>query len=98
MKLKIASTILIIGFQSFASTDADNTKINERDRKQGELTADQQTYKNSDTNIVRRIRQDIMKQKDFSTYAKNIKVIAVNGMVTLKGPVRSDEEINSILK
>ena len=33
-----------------------------------------------------------MKDKSLSTYAHNVKIITQNGMVTLKGPVRSDEE------
>jgi hyperosmotically inducible periplasmic protein len=32
-----------------------------------------------------------------STYAHNIKVVSQNGTVTLKGPVRSDTEMKSIL-
>jgi osmotically-inducible protein OsmY len=33
-----------------------------------------------------------MKDKSLSTYAHNVKIIARDGMVTLKGPVRSEEE------
>ena len=76
----------------------DNSKINERDNTTRMLTADQQTVSKRDTQITARIRQDIMKQKSFSTYAQNIKIITVNGQVTLKGPVRSMSEQNSILK
>lgn len=93
----VALLILTLGIETFAETKADNTKINERDRKSSELTADQQNYKKSDTEMIRRIRQDIMKQNELSTYAKNIKVIAANGIATLKGPVRSAEEIKNIL-
>jgi osmotically-inducible protein OsmY len=32
-----------------------------------------------------------------SIYAHNIKVVSQNGTVTLKGPVRSDAEMKSIL-
>ena len=34
--------------------------------------------------------------KSLSTYAHNVKVITQNGQVTLKGPVRSDEEKRAI--
>ena len=37
-----------------------------------------------------------MKDKSLSTYAHNVKIISQNGMVTLKGPVRSEEEKKSI--
>ena len=33
-----------------------------------------------------------MADKSLSTYAHNIKIITVNGAVTLKGPVKSDDE------
>ncbi len=79
------------------STSTDNTKLNERDRASSQLTADQQKNNALDTDTTRRIRQDIMKEQNFSTYAQNVKVISVNGKVTLKGPVRSEQEQNSIL-
>jgi osmotically-inducible protein OsmY len=37
-----------------------------------------------------------VKDKSLSTYAHNVKVIVQGGAVTLKGPVRSDEEKQSI--
>jgi osmotically-inducible protein OsmY len=39
-----------------------------------------------------------MKEKNLSSYAQNVKIITVNGKVTLKGPVRSEQEQMSILK
>ncbi len=100
-KMSIAASVfylVLLSSQSFGEINADNTKLNQRDRASDELTADQQKANKSDTQITRRIRQDIMKDKDLSTYAHNIKIIAVNGKVTLKGPVRSENEENKILK
>jgi osmotically-inducible protein OsmY len=37
-----------------------------------------------------------MKDKSISMYGHNVKIITQNGMVTLKGPVRSEEEKQSI--
>jgi len=37
-----------------------------------------------------------MADKGLSTYAHNVKIISQGGKVTLKGPVRSDEEKSSI--
>ena len=34
--------------------------------------------------------------KSLSTYAHNVKIISQNGRVTLKGPVRSEEEKKAI--
>ena len=75
---------------------ADNTKVNERDRKESEPTADDQKNNSSDLEITKQIRQLVMKDKALSTYAHNIKIIAQDGMVTLKGPVRSDAEKRSV--
>jgi hyperosmotically inducible periplasmic protein len=74
----------------------DNTKVNERDKSNTEPTADQQKDNRSDRDITQQIRQSVMKDKSLSTYAHNVKIISQNGMVTLKGPVRSDDEKRSI--
>jgi hyperosmotically inducible protein len=37
-----------------------------------------------------------MKDKTLSSYAHNVKIITQNGQVTLKGPVRSDDEKRAI--
>ena len=78
-----------------ANSAPDNTRVNERDRQPGALTADQQDGK-TDTDVTRRVRQAIVKDKTLSTYAHNVKVITQGGIVTLRGPVRSDEEKNAV--
>jgi hyperosmotically inducible protein len=75
---------------------SDNTKMNQRDRNPNEPTADQQQNNHSDRDITQQIRQAIAGDKTFSSYAHNIKVITQNGQVTLKGPVRSDDEKRAI--
>jgi hyperosmotically inducible protein len=74
----------------------DNTKINQRDRSKSEPTADQQKENRSDRELARQIRRAIVKDKSLSTYAHNIKIIAQDGMVTLKGPVNTQEEKQAI--
>jgi hyperosmotically inducible periplasmic protein len=78
------------------STAPDNTKVNERDRSQNEPTADQQKDNRSDRDITQQIRQSIMNDKSLSTYAHNVKIVTQNGQVTLKGPVRSEDEKRAI--
>jgi hyperosmotically inducible periplasmic protein len=75
---------------------SDNTKMNQRDRNASEPTADQQQNNRSDRDITQQIRQAIAGDKTFSSYAHNIKVITQNGQVTLKGPVRSDDEKRAV--
>lgn len=70
----------------------DNTATNKQDRNKEEPTADQQKENRSDREVTRQIRRSITKDKSLSTYARNIKVITQDGVVTLKGPVRSAEE------
>jgi len=74
----------------------DNTKTNERDRNSSQPTADQRKENPSDRDITRDIRRSITQDKSLSTYAHNVKIISQNGMVTLKGPVRSEEEKSAI--
>jgi len=78
------------------ASPADNTKMNERDRNANEPTADRQKDNRSDREITQQVRKAIVKDKSLSTYAHNVKVITQNGMVTLKGPVRSEEEKKAI--
>jgi osmotically-inducible protein OsmY len=75
---------------------SDNTKMNQRDRNPNEPTADQQQNNRSDRDITQQVRKALEADKSFSTYAHNVKVITQNGQVTLKGPVRSEEEKRAV--
>ena len=76
----------------------DNTKVNQRDRVKSEPTADQAKNNVSDREIMQKIRKALIDDKSLSTYAHNVKIIAQNGKVTLKGPVRSAEEKEAVEK
>jgi len=78
------------------TTSPDNTKVNKRDQDQSRPTAGQQKENPSDREITRLIRRSITEDKDLSTYARNVKIITQNGNVTLRGPVRSEEEKKTI--
>jgi hyperosmotically inducible periplasmic protein len=82
--------------QSGQQPASDNTKTNQGDASQGATTADQQKMNPADRETSRQIRSAIVKDKSLSTYSHNIKIITQNGKVTLKGPVRSDEEKSNI--
>jgi len=60
------------------------------------MTADQQTNAAADRNLTAQIRKSIMADKTLSMYAHNVKIITINGMVTLKGPVKSDAEKQTV--
>ena len=101
IKLLIASALLSAGSLAVQAQDnttkpADNTAVNKRDRSKNSNTADNQKDNTSDRETTKKIRQAIMADKTLSTYAHNVKIITKSGMVTLKGPVRSDEEKSTV--
>jgi hyperosmotically inducible periplasmic protein len=74
------------------STTPDNTAKN----KHHKVTADQQTNAAGDRDLTAQIRRSIIADKSLSLYAHNVKIITINGMVTLKGPVKSDAEKQTV--
>jgi|SRR5271165_303099 len=74
----------------------DNSKMNDQDLNGDGTTAQQQKENPSDRELTQHVRQAIMQDKSLSTYAHNVKVISRNGTVTLKGPVRSEDEKRAI--
>jgi len=79
--------------QNDSQTAPDNTKKN---KDQNSPNADQQKMNPSDRAITQKIRKSIHDDTGLSTYAHNIKIIAQDGKVTLRGPVRSVEEKSSL--
>ena len=75
---------------------ADNTKMNKKDRKKSEPTADQGKNNATDRDIMRKIRRAVVSDKSLSTYAHNVKIIAQGGKVTLKGTVHTEQEKSAI--
>jgi hyperosmotically inducible periplasmic protein len=74
----------------------DNTRLNKRDRDKAQPTADQQKENRSDRDLTKQVRRALVKDKSLSTYAHNVKIISRDGKVTLKGPVRSEDEKQAI--
>ncbi len=74
----------------------DNTGVNRSQRANGEPTADQAKDQKSDREIMQSIRKSVTSDKSLSSYGHNVKVISQNGMVTLEGPVRSEDERRNI--
>lgn len=96
----VFSFSLLLGSTLMRAQDAaaapDNTKVNQRDKNSTEPTADQQKNAKSDREMTRKIRRALTQDQSLSTYAHNVKIITQNGMVTLKGPVRSEEEKKTV--
>jgi osmotically-inducible protein OsmY len=57
-----------------------------------EVTADRQGQTKEDREITPKTRRAIVNDKSLSTNAHNVKIITVDGVVPLKGPVASEDE------
>jgi hyperosmotically inducible protein len=91
------SLIPLSGIPAQAQSQPDNTKVNQRDRNPGAVTADQQKETAADRELTAKIRKALVADKSLSTYAHNVKIISQGGTVTLKGPVRSEAEVKTIV-
>jgi hyperosmotically inducible protein len=83
----------VSGYQDPQQTPPDNTKQN---KDQTNPTADQQKMNPADRTITQKIRKAIHEDSTLSTYAHNVKIITQDGKVTLRGPVRSEDEKSNI--
>ena len=94
--LIVAATVALPSFaQDAGNTPADNSKTN---KMASHISASADAQKNvpTDAALPRRIRQSIVADKNLSTYAHNVKIVAVDGTVTLNGTVRSEAEKRSV--
>ena len=77
---------------------ADNTAINDRDRHPAAKTPLDQNENSSDIQITADIRKQVVKQDGLSVDAHNVKIITADGKVTLRGPVKTQQEREAIEK
>ena len=87
--IALAAT-LSLPLTSIAQTQA--APDNSGNNKAQNTTADQQKETAADRTTTQNIRKAIMADKSLSTYAHNVKIVTVNGAVTLTGPVQTDDE------
>lgn len=78
--------------QDSAPAAPDNSGVNVRDRAPGAVTAGQQSDAKSDVEIASKIRSAVVEDHSLSTLAHNVKIVSANGSVTLRGPVKTEEE------
>jgi hyperosmotically inducible protein len=79
----------VLAYQDSQQVPPDNTGQN---KDQSSPTADQQKMNPADRAITQKIRKAIHDDTSLSTYAHNIKIVTQDGKVTLRGPVRSEDE------
>ena len=76
----------------------DNSAQNARDRDNNTMTPMDQSNKPEDVDITRRVRQAVESDGGLSTDAKNVKIITVDGVVWLRGPVKTAQEKQTITR
>ncbi len=74
----------------------DNTGVNERDRDKVAVTPMDQKNSRADLDTTQAIRKAVMADDSLSMTAKNVKVITDNGVITLRGPVKTEAEKKTI--
>lgn len=74
----------------------DNTGANKADRDSASKTPMDQSNTKTDIDITASIRRAIMNDKAMSINAQNCKIITEAGVTTLRGPVESQAEKDSI--
>lgn len=77
--------------------DADNTARNVRDAEQRTATPLDQGGSEGDRTITQHIRKVVVGNDRLSTNAHNVKIITQDGVVTLRGPVETDQEKTTVL-
>jgi osmotically-inducible protein OsmY len=82
---------------SDSNAQRDNTEVNVRDRSEAAKTPIDQNENQKDIDITANIRKRVVDTK-MSVNAQNVKIITQDGKVTLRGPVKSEEEKAQIEK
>ena len=96
LTLVLSSALLALGNVTMAQDSKpvapDNSAVNVRDRDPNAMTAGEQSTAKSDVELTREIRQAVVKDDSLSMLAHNVKIVAANGAVTLRGPVKTEQE------
>ena len=79
-----------------AAVEPDNSGRNVRDADGATKTPGDQSESEPDRTITQNVRQAVTADDSISTNGKNVKIITVDGTVTLRGPVKSEQEKTNI--
>ena len=78
--------------------DAENTRLNVRDKGDATVTPEEQGEQPADREITATIRRAVVEDDSLSLNAHNVKIVTRDGGVTLRGPVDSKTERAKIAK
>ena len=90
--LTLLSSVALAGVALSEEPNADNTGKNTRDRNDQTQTPTDQSNSPADIKISADIRKMVVSDDSLSMTAKNVKIITVDGAVTLRGPVETQKE------
>ena len=90
--LTLLSSVALAGIALSEDPNADNTGKNTRDRNDQTQTPTDQSNSPADIKISAAIRKMVVSDDSLSMTAKNVKIITVDGAVTLRGPVETQKE------
>ena len=84
----IALFVCLCGAPAAKAQAPDNSQQNQGQQ----TTAQSQSSSATDRHTTAQVRKALLADKNLSVYAHNVKIITRSGQVTLKGPVKSEEE------
>ena len=111
MKTSVLALVLVVSFlgcgknnevsksdepAQTAAVEPDNSGRNVRDADGATKTPGDQSESEADRTITQNVRQAVTADDSISTNGKNVKIITVDGTVTLRGPVKSEQEKTNI--
>jgi osmotically-inducible protein OsmY len=79
-----------------AATDADNTARNADTSALSQITPGDQGENEGDLKISAAIRKAVVDDNALSVNAHNVKIVTAGGVVTLRGPVKTEQEKTTI--
>ena len=94
--LTLLSAAALVGSAWSQDPNADNTGKNTRDRDDQSQTATDQSNDPADIKMTADVRKMVVNDGSLSMMAKNVKIITVGGVVTLRGPVETGKEKTTI--
>lgn len=94
----VVVTVLGFGFGAHSATEKADTATGAETSPVGKgVTAQDQAQGTSgDVEVTRKIREQLVKDKQLSTSAQNVQIVTLGNMVTVKGTVKSTAEKQKI--
>lgn len=80
------------------ANDVDNSKVNVRDKHDTTTLPTDQPNNSADLKVAAAVRSAIVDDDSLSMSAHNVKLVAVGGVVVLRGPVDSQDEKTKVGK